>query len=80
MITFTSDFSALFISIHVLSCIFDIVCRLLGTPNEKVWPGVSSLMNWHEYPQWNPQSLATAVPNLEKDGLDLLEVNDWLIM
>ncbi|KAK9220620.1 hypothetical protein WN943_009272 [Citrus x changshan-huyou] len=49
------------------------IFRLLGTPNEKVWPGVSSLMNWHEYPQWNPQSLATAVPNLDKDGLDLLE-------
>ncbi|ESR48708.1 hypothetical protein CICLE_v10002132mg, partial [Citrus x clementina] len=45
------------------------IFRLLGTPNEKVWPGVSSLMNWHEYPQWNPQSLATAVPNLDKDGL-----------
>ncbi|KAH9759795.1 cyclin-dependent kinase B2-2 [Citrus sinensis] len=39
------------------------IFRLLGTPNEKVWPGVSSLMN----------CLATAVPNLDKDGLDLLE-------
>ncbi|KAL3734450.1 hypothetical protein ACJRO7_023755 [Eucalyptus globulus] len=48
------------------------IFRLLGTPNEKMWPGVSSLMNWHEYPQWKPQSLSTAVPNLDKDGLDLL--------
>lgn len=74
MTSLTSDFSALFIAIHVLLCIIDIVCRLLGTPNEEVWPGVSSLMNWHEYPQWSPQSLSTAVPNLDKDGLDLLEV------
>ncbi|CAL5208216.1 unnamed protein product [Lathyrus oleraceus] len=48
------------------------IFRLLGTPNEEVWPGVSKLMNWHEYPQWNPQNLAKAVPNLEESGLDLL--------
>lgn len=48
------------------------IFRLLGTPNEKVWPGVSKLMNWHEYPQWSPQSLSTAVPNLDELGLDLL--------
>ncbi|CAI0628177.1 unnamed protein product [Linum tenue] len=47
--------------------------QLLGTPNEEVWPGVSNLVNWHEYPQWSPQSLSTAVPTLDKDGLDLLE-------
>lgn len=39
-----------------------------------MWPGVSKLMNWHEYPQWRPQSLSTAVPNLDKDGLNLLAV------
>ncbi|CAI0628181.1 unnamed protein product [Linum tenue] len=49
------------------------IFRLLGTPNEEVWPGVSNLVNWHEYPQWSPQSLSTAVPTLDKDGLDLLE-------
>lgn len=54
-------------------------CRLLGTPNEEVWPGVSKLMNWHEYPQWSPQNLSTSVPNLDKDGLDLLAVS-WLLI
>lgn len=49
--------------------------RLLGTPNEKMWPGVSKLVNWHEYPQWSPQSLSEAVPNLDKDGVDLLAVS-----
>ncbi|KAF5955861.1 hypothetical protein HYC85_008717 [Camellia sinensis] len=48
------------------------IFRLLGTPNEQVWPGVSKLMNWHEYPQWNPQKLSSAVPNLDEDGQDLL--------
>ncbi|XP_050376338.1 cyclin-dependent kinase B2-2-like isoform X2 [Argentina anserina] len=48
------------------------IFRLLGTPNETMWPGVSKLMNWHEYPQWSPQSLSKAVPNLDADGLHLL--------
>ncbi|CAI0628182.1 unnamed protein product [Linum tenue] len=67
--------------ISALSCLKRLVThasifmidRLLGTPNEEVWPGVSNLVNWHEYPQWSPQSLSTAVPTLDKDGLDLLE-------
>ncbi|PIA56955.1 hypothetical protein AQUCO_00700959v1 [Aquilegia coerulea] len=50
------------------------IFRLLGTPNEEIWPGVSKLMNWHEYPQWSPQKLSSAVPNLRDDGLDLLSV------
>lgn len=49
--------------------------RLLGTPNEEVWPGVSTLKDWHEYPQWKPLSLSTAVPNLDEAGLDLLSVS-----
>ncbi|KAL0799876.1 hypothetical protein Bca101_055051 [Brassica carinata] len=48
------------------------IFRLLGTPNEQVWPGVSKLKDWHEYPQWKPLSLSTAVPNLDEAGLDLL--------
>ncbi|KAF4355795.1 hypothetical protein F8388_011967 [Cannabis sativa] len=48
------------------------IFRLLGTPNEEMWPGVSKLMNWHEYPQWSAQSLTKAVPNLDNHGLDLL--------
>ncbi|KAK3014332.1 hypothetical protein RJ639_008925, partial [Escallonia herrerae] len=48
------------------------IFRLLGTPNEQVWPGVSQLKNWHEYPQWKPKPLSSAVPNLDQDGIDLL--------
>ncbi|ONK68677.1 uncharacterized protein A4U43_C05F14740 [Asparagus officinalis] len=48
------------------------IFRLLGTPNEQVWPGLSKLPNWHEYPQWTPKNLSTAVPTLDTNGLDLL--------
>ena len=33
------------------------VFKLLGTPNEEVWPGVSQLRDWHEFPNWQPQPL-----------------------
>ncbi|CAN6444397.1 unnamed protein product [Victoria cruziana] len=48
------------------------IFRLLGTPTEEQWPGVSSLRDWHEYPQWKPQNLARAVPSLDPQGVDLL--------
>jgi cyclin-dependent kinase len=49
--------------------------RLLGTPNEEVWPGVGKLPNWHEYPQWNVSPLSSVIPSLDADGIDLLEVS-----
>ncbi|KAF3619812.1 cell division control protein 2 D [Capsicum chacoense] len=49
------------------------IFRLLGTPNEQLWPGVSKLVNWHEYPQWKPQALSTVVPGLAEDGINLLQ-------
>ncbi|XP_062202291.1 cyclin-dependent kinase B1-1-like isoform X2 [Phragmites australis] len=48
------------------------ICRLLGTPTEEQWPGLTALRDWHEFPQWKPQSLARAVPTLEPEGIDLL--------
>ncbi|PKI41007.1 hypothetical protein CRG98_038535 [Punica granatum] len=48
------------------------IFRLLGTPSEKQWPGVTSLRDWHVYPHWEPQNLARAVPSLGPDGVDLL--------
>ncbi|KAJ0900718.1 putative protein-serine/threonine kinase CMGC-CDK-Pl family [Helianthus annuus] len=48
------------------------IFRLLGTPNEEIWPGVSKLKDWHEYPQWKPKQISTAVPTLDADGLDLI--------
>lgn len=49
--------------------------RLLGTPTEEVWPGVSSLRDWHEYPKWKAQNLARVVPSLNPEGVDLLSVS-----
>lgn len=57
--------------------IFYLGKRLLGTPTEKQWPGVSSLRDWHVYPQWEPQNLARAVPSLGPDGVDLLSVTTY---
>ncbi|KAF3327319.1 cyclin-dependent kinase B1-1-like isoform X1 [Carex littledalei] len=48
------------------------IFRLLGTPTEKEWPGVTTLKDWHVYPQWTPQNLARAVTALNSDGVDLL--------
>ncbi|KAJ8485271.1 hypothetical protein OPV22_017756 [Ensete ventricosum] len=48
------------------------IFRLLGTPTEEQWPGLGLLRDWHEYPQWKPQNLASAVPALEPEGVDLL--------
>ncbi|XP_044486815.1 cyclin-dependent kinase B1-2 [Mangifera indica] len=48
------------------------IFRLLGTPTEKQWPGVTTLRDWHVYPVWEPQNLARAVPSLCPEGVDLL--------
>ena len=47
---------------------------LLGTPSEETWPGISNLEHWNElnFPKFRPKPLRHRVPNLGKDGLDLL--------
>ncbi|KAK9766671.1 Cyclin-dependent kinase catalytic subunit [Basidiobolus ranarum] len=50
------------------------IFRLLGTPTEEEWPGVTSLPDYKQsFPKWKGQSLAKAVPNLDPLGLDLLQ-------
>ncbi|KAK7389470.1 hypothetical protein VNO78_24545 [Psophocarpus tetragonolobus] len=48
------------------------IFRILGTPTEHLWPGVTSLRDWHLYPTWPPQSLDSNLPSLCPLGLDLL--------
>lgn len=51
------------------------IFRLLGTPNEELWPGVEYLPDFKRtFPQWvaKPNALANAVPGLDPVGLDLL--------
>ncbi|XP_065634345.1 cell division control protein 2 homolog [Quercus suber] len=49
------------------------IFRVLGTPNENTWPGVTSLPDYKStFPKWPPKDLATMVPSLDSAGVDLL--------
>lgn len=53
------------------------IFRILGTPNESVWPGVTQLKHYKTtFPNWNPNPLEEVVSklNLDEKGLDLLKV------
>lgn len=53
------------------------IFRALGTPNEEVWPGVSTLRNFtQEFPKWTSSELVhleRTAPSLGPDGWDLLK-------
>ncbi|KAJ3070333.1 Cyclin-dependent kinase catalytic subunit [Podochytrium sp. JEL0797] len=50
------------------------IFRVLGTPNEDVWPGISQLPDYKDnFPQWHAKPLAQITPGLCEDGLDLLQ-------
>jgi len=49
------------------------IFRLLGTPNEESWPGVSQLPDYKPtFPKWAAQSLPRHIPQLDAAGFDLL--------
>ncbi|KAL0225077.1 hypothetical protein RCL1_002989 [Eukaryota sp. TZLM3-RCL] len=49
------------------------IFSILGTPNEDIWPGVSSLQDYCDaFPQYSPKMLSEVVPGLCPQGLDLL--------
>ncbi|CAI5958593.1 unnamed protein product [Closterium sp. NIES-64] len=49
------------------------IFRLLGTPNDDNWPGVSQLPDYKtSFPQWTAKDHQSIVPTLEKSGIDLL--------
>lgn len=51
------------------------IFRTLGTPNETIWPGVTSLPDFKKtFPQWAKQDLARCLPQMGKDAIDLLMV------
>jgi serine/threonine protein kinase len=63
---------ALFAGDSEIDQIFKIF-RVLGTPKESVWPGVTSLPDFKStFPKWNPVNLTKHLPNLDKNGIDLL--------
>lgn len=49
------------------------IFRIMGTPNEDTWPGVTSLPDFKSsFPKWAAKDLTTIVPNLDPAGIDLL--------
>jgi serine/threonine protein kinase len=49
------------------------IFKVLGTPNEDTFPGVSALPDFKStFPKWRQQSLERLVPNLCANGIDLL--------
>jgi serine/threonine protein kinase len=54
------------------------IFRILGTPNEETWPGVTKLRDYKlTFPNWPSTPIQTVVNGLNLDnlGLDLLGVN-----
>ncbi|KAJ6125918.1 Cyclin-dependent kinase 1 [Penicillium samsonianum] len=49
------------------------IFRVLGTPDEEMWPGVTSLPSYEmTFPKWKRPS-TPIVPGLRRDGLELLQ-------
>ena len=49
------------------------IFRLLGTPQDDVWEGVSKLPDWQrQFPRWRRGSLQTTIAALPAPGIDLL--------
>ena len=49
------------------------IFRVLGTPDDDVWPAVSSLPDYKpQFPQWKAKAWKDVCPNLDRDGIDLL--------
>jgi serine/threonine protein kinase len=50
-----------------------LIFRLLGTPTEETWPGVTKLRDYNPmFPDWPPKHLGSLFPRLDAHGLDLL--------
>jgi len=50
------------------------IFRILGTPNEEIWPSVSSLPDYKPtFPQWSRQDVGRIVSTLDEAGIDMLK-------
>jgi len=59
---------------------FLIYFRILTTPNEKTWPGVSELKDYKpSFPTWSENILKKSVKNINSMGLDVLQVINYNI-
>ena len=49
------------------------IFRLMGTPSERTWPGISQLPEYKSnFPSYATQSLGVLLPQIDQLGLDLL--------
>lgn len=49
--------------------------RILTTPNEETWTGVTKLKDYKPtFPKWSDNVLKKSVKNLNTPGMDLLQV------
>lgn len=50
------------------------IFQICGTPTEQSWPEVVEFPDWRNtFPKWKGQSLAKLCPNLNEQGVDLLQ-------
>lgn len=50
------------------------IFRVLGTPNEAAWPGVTELPDFKPiFPNWQAQNLRGIFPTLGEEGVDLMD-------
>lgn len=49
------------------------IFKVMGTPTEDTWPGVSKLSEYRkDFPYYPPKSLSSVVPMIDSFGMDLL--------
>ena len=49
------------------------IFRVLGTPDEELWPGVTQLPDYKPtFPHWVPKPLGEVITGMDASGLDLL--------
>ena len=59
---------------------FPLHLRILGTPTDSSWPGVSELPDYKpNFPKWSGKPLTTVCPSLGPLGCDLLQVHHQFI-
>lgn len=52
--------------------------RIMGTPSEQGWPGVTLLPDYKPtFPQWSTKDLSGVVPVLDEAGIDILRVRSF---
>ena len=56
------------------------IFKLLGTPTEDVWPGMSQLPEYKQFPMYHPSmTFSQVIPKLTNRGRDLLQVTQLSI-